>query len=82
MMTRYLNLWTALCAWAMLMLIVWTLFVPKGLSVGTFTMLGLTATIVLAGGALLWKAQQPSPSIRQTRATVDSQEPSRPRLSR
>jgi hypothetical protein len=54
------------------MLIVWALFVPKGLSVGTFTMLTLTGPLLLGVGVLLWNAQQPSPSPGQTRATLES----------
>jgi hypothetical protein len=73
-MARYINAWTTLAAWAALMGIVWTLFVPKGLSVGTFTLLGLTAPVLLAAGSALWKAQRPSPSIRQMRATIDAEE--------
>jgi hypothetical protein len=37
----------ALCAWAVLMLIVWALFVPRGLPIDTFTLLTLTGPLVL-----------------------------------
>jgi hypothetical protein len=71
-MTRYVNRWTALFGWTTLMSIVWALFVPRGLSVLTFTMLGLTGPLVLVAGSALWRAQRPSLSIRQIRATLDS----------
>ena len=80
-MARYINVWTMLGAWAALMWIVWALFVPKGLSVGTFTMLGLTAPVLLVAGSALWKAQRPSPSIRQMRAIIDSEEQTSPSAS-
>ena len=71
-MTRYVNRWTALLGWTALMAIVWALFVPKGLSVGTFTLLSLTGPILLLSASALWRVQRPSPSIRQLRATLDS----------
>jgi hypothetical protein len=37
-------------AWAALMLIVWALFVPRGLPVDTFTLLALTGPLVLISG--------------------------------
>ncbi len=49
-MTRYVNRWTGLLAWAALMGIVWAIFVPRGLSVGTFTLLGLTGPLALLAG--------------------------------
>ena len=44
---RLVNRWTAVFGWAILMLIVWALFVPRGLSVGSFTLL-------CAAGPILW----------------------------
>ena len=67
-MTTYVNRWTAVLGWTVLMSIVWTLFVPKGLSAGTFTLLTLTGPLLLVSIWALWKAQRPSPSIRQMRA--------------
>jgi hypothetical protein len=67
-MNRYTNRWTALLAWAALMGIVWAIFVPRGLSVGTFTLLGLTGPIALLTGSAVWGARRPSPSIGQIRA--------------
>jgi hypothetical protein len=71
-MITYVNRWTAVLGWTALMSIVWALFVPKGLSAGTFTMLTLTGPLLLVSGRALWSAQRPSPSIRQMRATLES----------
>ncbi len=72
-MTRHLNRWTAVFGWAVLMLIVWALFVPKGISTGTFTLFGLTGALLLISGSVLWRTQQQwAPSIRQTRAMEDA----------
>jgi hypothetical protein len=76
-MTRYINRWIALLAWTVLMAIVWFLFVPRGLSVGSFLLLALTGPLVLVVGSALWRAQRPSPSIRQIRATLDADEDAR-----
>ena len=62
LMTRYL-LWSASCAWLVLMGIVWALFVPKGLSVGTFTLLSLTAPLFLIAAARRWGG---APTARST----------------
>lgn len=45
-MTKHL-LWSASFAWLALMGIVWALFVPKGLSVGTFTLFSLAGPLSL-----------------------------------
>jgi len=69
--------WTALLGWAALMSIVWFLFVPSGLSAATFTLMCLTGPMLLVPGLMLWNAQHPSPSIRQTRARQDEEGRSR-----
>jgi len=76
-MFRYANRWTALFGWTALMAIVWTLFVPRGLSATTFTLLSVTTLLVMISGSALWRAQQPSPSVRQIRATLDSDKSAR-----
>jgi hypothetical protein len=58
----------ALAAWAALMCIVWPLFVPKGLSVGTFTLLTLSGPLLLAVVSVLRSAHEPAQSISQVRA--------------
>ena len=65
-MTRYTNRRTALLAWAALMSIVWALFVPRGLSVGTFTLLVLTGPLALLTGSAVWEGHRPSPSLEDT----------------
>ena len=71
-MTAYKNGWSAVFAWAVMMLIVWALFVPKGLSVGTFTLMTGGGVLALVAGSALWRAQRPEPSIRQMRAADDA----------
>ena len=56
-MTKHF-LWSAACAWLALMGIVWALFVPKGLSVGTFTMCSLAGPLALLAGRWSWNALQ------------------------
>jgi hypothetical protein len=67
-MTRYANRWTALLAWAALMGIVWAIFVPRGLSVGTFTMLVLTGPLALLTGTAVWATHRPSAPLGDTGA--------------
>jgi hypothetical protein len=73
--TTYVNRWSiAMFGWVAVMAIVWALAVPKGLSVGTFTLLSFTGLLLLASGSALWRSLRPSPSIRQVRATLESDE--------
>jgi len=74
---RLVNRWAAMFGWATLMLIVWALFVPSGLSVGNFMLLCAAGPILLAAGVMLWNAQRPSPSIRQLRATLEADDRTR-----
>ncbi len=76
-MTAYKNKWSAVFAWAVVMLIVWALFVPKGLSVGTFTLMTGGGVLVLLAGSALWRAQRPEPSIRQLRAADEARSEAR-----
>jgi len=55
----------ALTAWVALMCIVWALFVPKGLSFGTFTLLTLSGPLVLAAVSMWRSVLQPAQSVRQ-----------------
>jgi hypothetical protein len=71
-MTRLANRWTALCAWTALMAVLWTLFVPTGLSAASVIVLALTGPLFLFVGSALWKAHEPTPSVGQTRAEVDA----------
>jgi hypothetical protein len=48
------------------MSIVWAIFVPRGLSVGTFTLLALTGPLALLTGSAVLGAHRPSPSLGQT----------------
>jgi hypothetical protein len=67
-MTRYANRWTALLAWVALMGIVWAIFVPRGLSVSTFTMVVLTGPLAMLTLSAVWATHQPSPPLGDTGA--------------
>jgi hypothetical protein len=58
-MSKHL-LWSASCAWLVLMSIVWTLFVPRGLSVGTFTLFTLAGPLALLAASRAWSATRPA----------------------
>ncbi len=47
------------------MAIVWTLFVPRGLSVTTFNLLGVTGLAISLFGSTLLSSSQPPRSINQ-----------------
>jgi hypothetical protein len=72
MSIRLLNRWTAALGWAVLMLIVWTLWVPRPVSVTTFILLGLTGFVVLVAGTALWANSRPSPSMGQILGDAES----------
>jgi hypothetical protein len=63
MSIHLLNRWTAALGWVVLMLIVWTLWVPRPVSVTTFTLLGLTGLLVLIAGTALRSSSRPAPSM-------------------
>jgi hypothetical protein len=60
-MTKHL-LWSASCAWLVLMGIVWALFVPRGLSVGTFTLFTLAGPLFVLAAARVWNKARPAHS--------------------
>jgi hypothetical protein len=73
-MTTYVNRWTVVLGWTALMTVAWTVLVPGWLSTSSFIMLCLTGPVLLVAGSALLSAQRPSPSIRQVRAMLDSEE--------
>jgi Co/Zn/Cd efflux system component len=62
-MKTYVNRWTVALSWAVLMLIVWALFVPKGVSATTFVMLSLTGLVVAVVGPMLLANHEPPRSM-------------------
>ncbi|MGE5359492.1 MAG: hypothetical protein ACM3NQ_10775 [Bacteroidales bacterium] len=71
-MSGKMNRWSAVLGWVVLMVVVWALFVPGGLSVGTFALLTVAGLFAVLAGSALWRAQRPAPSIRQERAVTDA----------
>lgn len=71
---RYLNRWTALGGWVVLMAIVWAAFVPRAVSVASFVVLVLTGPLAAIVLTILWRSQQPAPSIGQQRVQVEEAE--------
>jgi hypothetical protein len=70
-MTTYLNRWTALGAWLVLMAAVWALFVPAVVSAGSFALLVLTGPLVVIVLTMLWHSLEPAPSVGQQRVQLD-----------
>jgi hypothetical protein len=70
-MTRCAHRWTALLAWAAFTGIVWIIFVPRGLSVGTFTLLVLSGPVAVLTGSAVREARRPSPSGVRMRLGAD-----------
>ncbi len=60
------------------MAIVWALFVPKGLSVGSFVLLSLIGPLALVCTSVLWRVQRPSTSVGQMLADLEAA-PAHPR---
>ncbi len=58
-MTKY-RLAAASCAWLVLMFIVWSLFTPKGLSLGSWILLGLTGPLLLLVVSRLTRSRRPA----------------------
>ncbi len=73
-MTGYLNRWTALCAWVVLMGVVWVFFVPGAVSVSSFSVLAVTGPLLVFVLSVLWRSQQPAPSAGQQRVQVEEAE--------
>ncbi len=73
-MTGYINRWTMVGAWAVLMGVVWALFVPHGVSVINFVLLSLTGVVFVVAASALWSAHEPTPSLGQTRVTLEADE--------
>jgi membrane associated rhomboid family serine protease len=62
-MNSHANRWTVALAWTVGMLIVWSLFVPRTVSVTTFVLLGATGLIVSVFGAMFLTDRQSRQSV-------------------
>ena len=73
-----MNRWITSAIWVGLMLIVWSLFVPRPVSVTTFFLFGATGLIVTVFGAMFLNDSQPPRSVNailselEARPTDDS----------
>ena len=76
-MSRQMTRWAMLCGWAVTMSVVWNLFVPRGLSIGSFVLLCLAGPALVVAATVFLIAQAPSQSVRQIRARLDSEERAR-----
>jgi hypothetical protein len=71
-MSTYLNRRTCALGWGVTMCIVWALFVPRGLSVTTFSLLGVTGLLVSLFGSMLWASSRPPHSVGQILSDLQS----------
>jgi hypothetical protein len=71
-MTTYVNRWTMALAWTVSMSIVWTLFVPRGISVATFVLLGCAGLLVSFIGGTLVHNSEPPRSVAQILSDVEA----------
>ena len=71
-MSKYLNRGTCALTWGATMSIVGALFVPRGLSVTTFVLLGVTGLLVSLFGPTLWASSRPPRSVGQILSELDS----------
>jgi len=62
-MNGYINRWTVALGWMILMAVVGALFVPAGLSVTSFVLLGLIGLTVAFFGSALIRDSQPPRSV-------------------
>jgi hypothetical protein len=69
-----LTVWITALGWCTLMLIVWSLFRPRSVSVTTFSLLAATGLLLAVGGALLRNGSRHAYSTDQ--AHLDSKSPS------
>jgi hypothetical protein len=69
----YVNRWTVSLSWIVGMLIVWSLLVPRPVSVTTFVLFGATGLVVSVFGATFLKDSQPPRSMTAILGEVDGQ---------
>jgi membrane associated rhomboid family serine protease len=72
-MNTHINRWTVSLSWTVAMLIVWSLFVPRTVSVTTFVLLGATGLIVSVFGAMFVKSSQPPQSVSAILGDLEAQ---------
>jgi hypothetical protein len=54
--------------------VVWVLFVPGAVSVTSFAVLVVTGPLLVFVLSMLWRSQQPAPSVGQQRVQADEAE--------
>jgi len=72
-MSTHLNRRTCALGWGVTTCIVWALFVPRGLSVTTFVLLGVTGLLVSLFGPMLWSNSRAQRSVSQILVDLESE---------
>ncbi len=74
-MWNYVNSWTGLAGWSVLMTVGWAFLVPNALSAASLATLAFTGPAVVIAGSIVGRAHAPQPSTRQPRASTDARNP-------
>jgi hypothetical protein len=75
LMNPYTNRWTVSLAWLVGMLIVWSLFVPRSVSVTTFFLLVAIGLVISMFGASFLKDGQPPRSVGAIIGDLEARSP-------
>jgi hypothetical protein len=71
-MTWYLNRWSALAVWAVMMMGLWLALVPAVLSASSLAVLALAGPVLMIAASTLRNAHAPTPSVGQAQATPEA----------
>jgi hypothetical protein len=69
---KYLNRWSMSCTWVAVMIGAWFVLVPSVLSPSSWIFTTLAGPVMLIGGGMFWETTRPTPSFRQSQATVEA----------
>jgi hypothetical protein len=68
-----LNRWTSVFAWAVVMVIVWTIFVPRVISSTVFVWINALGVGGLAFAYALWTGTRQTPSVTRLLHDIEAQ---------
>jgi len=74
-MWSFVNSWTGLAGWSVLMTIGWAFLVPNALSAGSLATLAFTGPALVIAGSVVGRARAAQASIRQSRGPADARNP-------